>query len=84
MQIIRDSVSTLNNIIDENNIIINDQNDIISLQKQSEKILTDIVDVKNKEIKNYKEEIKKQKIKTTLVSILGVTSVIYSIYITVL
>lgn len=84
MQIVRDSVSTLNNIIGENTNIINNQNDIINLQKQNEKNLSDAIYIKDNKIKVQEEEIKRQRRRKVIAYIFGLASVVYGSYITLL
>jgi hypothetical protein len=80
IQIVRDSVSILNLILDDQNSIIILKDETVLLQKQNEKALIDIIENKNKEINIHKKEIKKQKIYKNIAYITNIAVIIFGVY----
>jgi len=80
IQIARDSISTLNLIVDDQNSIIILQHENISILEQNEKTLIGIIENKDKEIALHKKEIRKQKVYKTVAYIVSAASIMFGIY----
>lgn len=80
IQVVRDSVGALNLIVDDQNSIITLQNETISLLKQNEKTLIGIIENKDKEIELHKKEIRKQKLHKTIAYIVSAASIVFGVY----
>ena len=80
IQIARDSISTLNLIVDDQNSIIILQHENISILEQNEKTLIGIIENKDKEIALHKKEIRKQKVYKTVAYIISAASIMFGIY----
>jgi hypothetical protein len=80
IQVVRDSVGALNLIVDDQNSIITLQNETISLLKQNEKTLIGIIENKDKEIELHKKEIRKQKLHKTIAYIVSAASMVFGVY----
>lgn len=80
IQIARDSISTLNLIVDDQNSIITLQHENISILEQNEKTLIGIIENKDKEIALHKKEIRKQKVYKTVAYIVSAASIMFGIY----
>jgi len=80
IQIARDSISTLNLIVDDQNSIITLQYENILMLEQNEKTLIGIIENKDKEITLHKKEIRKQKVYKTVAYIISAASIMFGIY----
>jgi ADP-dependent phosphofructokinase/glucokinase len=80
IEITRDSIKILDSILENQNAIVILQNEALSLQKQNEKTLIEIIENKNKEITIHKKEIKKQKIHKKLAYIISIASIAFGVY----
>jgi hypothetical protein len=80
IQIARDSISTLNLIVDDQNSIIILQHENISILEQNDKTLIGIIENKDKEIALHKKEIRKQKVYKTVAYIVSAASIMFGIY----
>jgi hypothetical protein len=80
IQIARDSISTLNLIVDDQNSIIILQHENILILEQNEKTLIGIIENKDKEITLHKKEIRKQKVYKTVAYIVSAASIMFGIY----
>jgi hypothetical protein len=80
IQIARDSISTLNLIVDDQNSIIILQHENILMLEQNEKTLIRIIENKDKEITLHKKEIRKQKVYKTVAYIVSAASIMFGIY----
>jgi len=80
IQIARDSISTLNLIVDDQNSIITLQYENILMLEQNEKTLIRIIENKDKEITFHKKEIRKQKVYKTVAYIVSAASIMFGIY----
>jgi hypothetical protein len=80
IQIARDSISTLNLIVDDQNSIITLQYENILMLEQNEKTLIRIIENKDKEITLHKKEIRKQKVYKTVAYIVSAASIMFGIY----
>jgi hypothetical protein len=80
IQIARDSISTLNLIVDDQNSIIILQHENISILEQNEKTLIGIIENKDKEIALHKKEIRKQKLHKTIAYIVSAASIVFGVY----
>ena len=80
IQIARDSISTLNLIVDDQNSIIILQHENILILEQNEKTLIGIIENKDKEITLHKKEIRKQKLHKTIAYIVSAASIVFGVY----